>query len=136
MSGRRYGLAIAAVAVLLTVGSCGTLPEKRDRVTAKVSTFEQALSAGQHERLCATLAPSTREELEHSAKRKCELAIGDEALPVAGAVRGVDLYGDQARVVLEHDTVFLAHFPAGWKVTAAGCVTRPQQPYQCEIKGG
>ena len=35
-----------------------------------------------------------------------------------------------------HDTVFLAHFPTGWKITAAGCRPRPQRPYQCEIKGG
>jgi len=130
------GVAAAAAVVLVTVTSCGTPAERRDRVTADVTRFERALDAGRHTYLCAALAPSTREEVEQSAKSRCEQAIGDEDLPKAGAVRRVDVYGDQARVVLEHDTVFLAHFPTGWKVTAAGCRPRPQQPYQCEIKGG
>ncbi|MEV5886330.1 hypothetical protein AB0L74_27060 [Streptomyces sp. NPDC052020] len=62
--------------------------------------------------------------------------MSEQQLPQAGAVRTVDVYGGQARVVLGHDTVFLARFPAGWKVTAAGCRPRADQPYQCEIKGG
>ncbi|MEU9212187.1 hypothetical protein AB0D27_30680 [Streptomyces sp. NPDC048415] len=137
MSGRWYRADLVVVVVALaTVSACGTLSERRDGVTAEVTRFEQALHAAQHERLCAALAPATREELEQSAKSRCEQAIGEQELPAAGAVRGVAVYGDQAQVVLEHDTVFLAHFPAGWKVTAAGCRPRPQRPYQCEIKGG
>jgi uncharacterized protein YceK len=136
MSARWYGMCIAAAVALVTVSGCGTLTERRDAVTSEVTRFERALDARQAERLCAALAPATREELEQSAKHQCEQAIGDEDLPAAGAVRGVDVYGDQARAVLEHDTVFLAHFSAGWKVTAAGCLARSQRPYQCEIKGG
>ncbi|MEU7282881.1 hypothetical protein AB0A69_29500 [Streptomyces sp. NPDC045431] len=115
MARRWYGPGIAAVAVVVTVAvtSCGTLPERRDRVTAEAVRFEQALDAGRHERLCAALAPSTREELEQSAGRRCERAIGEEDVPRGGGVRGVDVYGDQARVVLEHDTLFLARFPGG-----------------------
>ncbi|MFI5519963.1 hypothetical protein [Streptomyces platensis] len=89
---------------------------------------------------CAALAPATREELEETAKSGCGPAISQaiegQELPASGAVRGLDVYGEQARVVLAEDTVFLAHFPTGWKVTAAGCRPRPQRPYQCEIKGG
>jgi hypothetical protein len=125
-----------AVLVLAMAGACGTPSERRDRVTALVTRFERALDAGQQERLCAALAPSTREELEQSAKRRCTQAIGEQALPAAGGIQRVDVYGEQARVVLAHDTVFLAHFPTGWKVTAAGCRPRPQRPYQCELKGG
>ncbi|MFJ2828430.1 hypothetical protein ACIPC1_12695 [Streptomyces sp. NPDC087263] len=121
---------------LATVSGCGTLAERRDAAASEVTRFERALDAQQPERLCAALAPSTREELEQSAKQRCEQAIGEQDLPSAGAVRGVDVYGDQARVVFEHDTVFLARFSAGWKVTAAGCLPRSQRPYQCEIKGG
>ncbi|MER5374933.1 hypothetical protein [Streptomyces sp. NPDC002553] len=135
MPGRWY-TSVAAVAILATVSSCGTPSGPRDRVTADVTRFEQALAAGQDAYLCAALAPSTRQELEQTTKSRCEQAIGEETLPAAGAVRQVDVYGDQARVVLEDDTLFLARFPAGWKVTAAGCLPRPQQPYQCEIKGG
>ncbi|MFB9462415.1 hypothetical protein [Streptomyces cinereospinus] len=124
------------LAILVTVGSCGTSSERRDGVTAEVVRFERALDTGRRAVLCAALAPSTKEELEQSTKSRCEQAIGEQDLPRAGAVRSVDTYGDQARVVLQHDTVFLAHFPEGWKVTAAGCRPRPQRPYQCEIKGG
>ncbi|MGW0468615.1 hypothetical protein ACWDX6_25680 [Streptomyces sp. NPDC003027] len=140
MRGRRYGPGIVILAALAAVSACSTLPERRDEVTDEVTRFEQALGAGQRQRLCAALAPATREELEQSAESRCERAIGqaieEQKLPAAGAVRGVDVYGDQARVVLERDTVFLARFPAGWKVTAAGCLPRPQRPYDCEIKGG
>lgn len=136
MSRRWYRPCIVAAAVVLTVSSCGSLSGRRDGAAAEVARFEKALNARQHERMCAALAPSTREELERSAKSRCGQAIGEEDLPAAGAVRRVDVYGDQARVVLEHDTVFLARFPTGWKVTAAGCVPRPQRPYQCEIQGG
>lgn len=136
MSGRWYGPGTMVVVVLAMAGACGTPSERRDGVTAQVARFERALDAGQHERLCTVLAPSTRDELEQSAKRPCAQAIGEQDLPAAGPVRRVDVYGEQARVVLDHDTVFLAHFPTGWKVTAAGCTPRPQRPYQCEIKGG
>ncbi|MCX5269381.1 hypothetical protein [Streptomyces sp. NBC_00199] len=124
------------MAIVVTVSSCGTPSGPRDRVTADVARFEQALAAGQDAYLCAALAPSTREEVEQAAKGRCERAIGGEDLPAAGTVRRVDVFGDQARVVLEDDTLFLARFPDGWKVTAAGCQPRPQQPYQCAIKGG
>ncbi|QDI73129.1 hypothetical protein CD934_05110 [Streptomyces calvus] len=134
MSGRTASVAV--LAVLVTVSSCGTPSERRGRVTEDVTRFERALDAGQPAQLCAALAPSTREELEQAAKTRCERAIGEQGLPRAGAVRSVDVYGGQARVVLEHDTVFLARFTDGWKVTAAGCRPRPQQPYQCEIKSG
>lgn len=68
-----------AVVVLATVGACGTPSERRDSVTAHVTRFERALDAGQRERLCTALAH----------------------VPAAGAVRHVDVYGDQARVVLD-----------------------------------
>lgn len=139
MRRRWYGPGGAAVVVCVAVSACSSLSERRDAVETEVIRFEQALDAGQHNRLCAALAPATREELEQSAKSGCDRAIGqaveEEELPAAGAVREVDVYGGQARVVLDHDTVFLARFPTGWRVTAAGCRPRPQQPYQCEIKG-
>jgi hypothetical protein len=140
MRRRRYGPAAGALVALATASGCDTLSARSDEVTAEVIRFERALVAGQSGRLCAALAPATKEELEQSAKSGCVQAIGqaiqEQELPAAGAVRGVDVYGDQARVLLEQDTVFLAHFSTGWKLTAAGCRPRPQRPYQCEIKGG
>ncbi|MFF8290028.1 hypothetical protein ACF068_12475 [Streptomyces sp. NPDC016309] len=140
MRGRWYVPWVTVPALLATASACGTPAERRDDVTAEVTRFERALDAGERERLCAALAPATREELEQSAKSGCDAAVAraveEHDLPAAGAVRDVDVYGDQARVVLERDTVFLARFPGGWKVTAAGCRPRPQRPYACGIKGG
>ena len=55
---------------------------------------------------------------------------------MGGAVRRTDVYGNQARAVLSSDTLFLSHFTSGWKVVAAGCEPRSEEPYECRIKGG
>ncbi|XVQ89797.1 hypothetical protein ACQP2K_21000 [Microbispora siamensis] len=52
----------------------------------------------------------------------------------AGAVRGVDVWGDEARVRVDGDTLFLHRFPDGWRVRAAGCEPHPEQPYECEVE--
>lgn len=88
------------------------------------------------DRVCAVLAPATVEELEQQAGSPCARAMSEESLPPGGPVRRTDVYGNQARAVLSSDTLFLSHFASGWKVVAAGCEPRPQEPYRCRIKGG
>ena len=34
------------------------------------------------------------------------------------------------------DTVFLAVFPGGWRVVAAGCTPHGDRPYDCVVQGG
>ncbi|MGA5504006.1 hypothetical protein [Streptomyces umbrinus] len=70
------------------------------------------------------------EELGLSAASPRAQALREEPLPVGGAVRRTDVYGSQARAVLSADTLFLSHFTSGWKVVAAGCEPRSQEPYQ------
>ncbi|MFE5208015.1 hypothetical protein [Streptomyces sp. NPDC056600] len=144
MRGSRYGHATARAAVLALVlaalGACGAVEDRRDAAQAEATRFELDRDAGRHALLCAALAPGTRDELEQTAGSGCpraiRQAIEEDELPAAGAVRAVDVWGDQARVVLEGDTLFLSQFPGGWKVTAAGCESRPDQPYRCGLKGG
>ncbi|MFI9306898.1 hypothetical protein [Streptomyces triculaminicus] len=126
---------LTGLLLAVTTTACGSLDERRDDARAAAVRFEQALRGGRTAVLCAVLAPGTREEVEQSAEEPCDRAVEGERLPAGGTVRHMDVYGDQARAVLEHDTLFLAHFDAGWKVTAAGCEPRGEQPYQCEIKG-
>jgi hypothetical protein len=135
MAGRACRVAVAVV-LAAAVSACSTLSERRDDVRSAVNGWERALDERAYERACAALAPGTVEELEQSADSPCAKALGEEQLKPGGAVRLVDVYGNQAWAVLTADTVFLSRFTEGWKVVAAGCEPRPQQPYQCRIKGG
>ncbi len=125
-------LSVSALAV-----GCGGADGRDFGARAAAAAFERALAAYDATALCTALAPGTRDELESSAKAPCARSIAAEDLPTGGAARTVDVYGRQARVVLDADTLFLSRFPGGWKVVAAGC--RPDgadRPYACEIKGG
>ena len=53
-----------------------------------------------------------------------------------GRVEKVSVYDTSGQVRYDDDVVFLADFPEGWKVTAAGCVPQPDAPYDCKVQGG
>ncbi|MDQ1032662.1 hypothetical protein QF035_010244 [Streptomyces umbrinus] len=136
MGGRTCGVAVCVLLAVGTVGGCGTAAERQDDVRDTTAAFQAALSEGAYSRACSVLAPATVEELEQSASSPCAKALREESLRPGGALRNADVYGNQARAVLSADTLFLSHFSTGWKVVAAGCEPRPQEPYQCRIKGG
>ncbi|MGW3152172.1 MULTISPECIES: hypothetical protein [Streptomyces] len=131
---RWTGVAVFTCAVGLA--GCTTLGEREAAASTAALRFEESVRRADGTRACAALAPQTRQELEQSAKAPCAEALPGEQLTYGGLVREVQVYGQQAQVVLTTDTLFLSVFPSGWKVTAAGCAPRPQQPYQCQIKGG
>ncbi|MCG5436268.1 hypothetical protein [Micromonospora foliorum] len=85
---------------------------------------------------CPLLAPDTLAELEQSADKPCAEAILAEDLPKPGSVSASEVYGQRAQVRLSGDTVFLAVFPGGWRVVAAGCTARGEKPYDCVLQGG
>ncbi|WP_244190334.1 hypothetical protein [Streptomyces caeruleatus] len=120
----------------VTTGCGAAAGERGDAASAAATGFTAALQRADGRQACALLAPSTLDELEKSEQTSCDRAVIQEQLPAGDTVRTVDVYGDQARVVLTDDTLFLAHVPTGWKVTAAGCTPRPRQPYDCTVKGG
>ncbi|MEU8138285.1 hypothetical protein [Streptodolium elevatio] len=133
---RRLPVHLAVAVSLAAVCGCSTPSERRDAATAAARHYAQAVRAGDWAMACAALAPTSREELEQAGKSSCPDALGQEELPDAGEARHTDVHGNQARVVFAQDTVFLARFPSGWKVTAAGCHEQAgDEPYQCEIKG-
>jgi hypothetical protein len=124
---------IAAGVVLLA--GCSSVPDRAEAASGVALGMLTAVAAGNGESACATLAPETLHELEESAEQPCTEAILDEDLPQPGQVIGADVYGQWAQVRLAGDVVFLAVFPEGWRVVAAGCRSRGEQPYDCRLEG-
>jgi hypothetical protein len=123
-------LGLAAV-----LAGCGAPQEQRDTAAQVAQRLLTAVQQRDGATACDQLAPATRSAVEDQAGKPCPEAIGDEDLPQPGDVRTVDVYGQWARVVLADDTVFLATFPQGWRVVAAGCTPQGRQPYQCSVEG-
>ncbi|MFG2651461.1 hypothetical protein [Streptomyces sp. NPDC048436] len=125
----------AGVAVLALAG-CSSLTSREAAATAAAERFERLRP--QPQAACRQLAPETFDELEQSAKSACPQALAELELPAAGSVTDTDVYGRQARVVLDGDTLFLASVAGSWKITAAGCAPpdATERPYDCLLKGG
>ncbi|MFD7321705.1 hypothetical protein ACFV9D_11575 [Streptomyces sp. NPDC059875] len=129
-------LASAAVSVgLMGLAGCTGTEGRARTAEAAALAFVAELRGPDLGRACEALAPSTREELEEEGgcvRALTALRLGPAA---AGAVR-TEVYGSQARVVHGDENIYLASFPDGWKITAAGCTPRPGRPDRCVVKGG
>jgi hypothetical protein len=109
----------------------------RGRAAADVATrLLTAVQGKDGAAACALLAPDTASEVEQSGGKPCPEAILDEDLPGPSAVTGTAVYGQWAQVRIGTDTVFLGAFRGGWRVVAAGCKSRGDRPYDCEVQGG
>jgi hypothetical protein len=124
--------------VTLALGAAGCAPagDRAQAADAVAVKLLRAVSAHDGSGACGLLAPDTAAEVAKSGQKSCAEAILDEDLPAPGAVNSTDVYGQWAQVRLTDDTVFLAVFPGGWRVVAAGCTPRGQRPYDCELQGG
>ncbi|RZU53669.1 hypothetical protein EV385_5602 [Krasilnikovia cinnamomea] len=127
-------LAGATLAAAAMVGCAGCA--ERDGAATAVQYLSAAVTAGDGAAACEVLAPETRAAVTESAGVSCPEAIIDAGLTPLGAVHSVAVYGQWARVVTDHDTVFLAAFGSGWKVVAAGCRSQGERPYDCRVQGG
>jgi hypothetical protein len=129
---------LVTLLALLALAGCATPGERATAAEEAATGFLRALREGDAQRACAALAPRAREELASSAGADCSRAVTEVPPPARASARRVDIYGGQAMVQVRGDTLFLAHFPAGWRVTAAACRPRPGQGqgYACDIQGG
>ncbi len=121
---------VVGIVALLLLAGCSSDVAARDASAAAVA-FVRAEPAG----ACELLAPDTRERV--AEKADCAQALAKLGLPSASVVRQVEVAGESAQVRLDDQVVFLAHFPDGWRVTAAGCVRDdpdPSVPYTCEVE--
>jgi len=124
---RRRALAIAGGAVVLLTGcSAAQQPEVEDVATA----FEDP--ATEAEARCALLAPKTLVAMEKDGS--CTEAVGQLSFD-GGEVIAVEIWGGEAQVRFDGDTVFLTETSAGWRVVAAGCQAQGDAPYDCEVEG-
>ena len=130
---------MAAVLLVLAVAALPGCAAPGGRGTAAADVATRLLTAVKGQdgaAACALLAPDTASEVEQSGGKPCAEAILDEDLPEPATVTGTAVYGQWAQVRVGADTEFLAVFPGGWRVVAAGCRSRGERPYDCEVQGG
>jgi hypothetical protein len=132
-----FGRIIAGAAVLCTMAlistGCGSQTRAQE-ARAAADAFLTAVSNSDWTSACANLLPKTREQLESLTGSDCDQAL--ESLNLQGAhTAGVEVWGDQALARTSGDAVFLTELSDGWRVRAAGCQTRGEQPAECELEG-
>ena len=123
-----------ALALALGLAGCGA-PAERQEAGAAADRFA-ADEAADPAAACALLAPRTLESVEKNGT-PCPQALPEDDLPAPGSRGVVSVAGHSAQVRFTGDTVFLALFDDGWKVTAAGCSRTsddPATPYDCAIE--
>ena len=130
----RHG-AVGGLAAVLLVGGCGTKDAESQNAAVVAVEFARAAHADPT-LACDLLTPETAGEL--STRSTCAEALAEAQLPVGptGGDPHTEVFGSHAMIELSTDTLFLARFSDGWRVTAAGC--RPQgagRPYDCAVKG-
>lgn len=121
---------MAAVALCLLVGVAGCADPDEPEVRQVAGAF----AADGPQRRCDLLAPDTLSALVEDEGTACPEAVG--GLPLgSGAVESVEVWGEDALVHLSDDVLFLTRTDAGWRVSAAGCVSRGEAPYRCRVEG-
>lgn len=103
---RVFGLVLA----VLLAASCSSRTDERPRAEQAVNQFHAAFKKDDGAAACALLAPQTRHEVEKSAEAPCDQAITDADLPDLGRLQATDVYGNEARIVADGDTVFVSDF--------------------------
>jgi hypothetical protein len=125
----RFRIVLAASSLLALTGCADG--GRTAAAGAVASRMLAAVAAADGTTACALLAPRTAATFENA----CPRAILEQKLPPPGRVRSAQVFGQWAQVRLDGDTVFLAVFPGGWRVVAAGCTPQGSRPYDCTVEG-
>ncbi len=129
---------IAALLALVSVTGCAGRGSAENGAVSDAS--EQFISAAstQPAKACDLLAPATLESIA-SDDEECATAMADLGVEMVGAggpALRAQVYGRDAIVQWDDQTMFLARFDGGWLVTAAGCTPRGKDlPYDCSVEG-
>ncbi|MER7521074.1 hypothetical protein [Streptomyces sp. NPDC126499] len=134
--GTPLGVVLGTLLTAALLAGCGASAPREDAATRAGVEFSRALASRDYRAACALLAPESREALTEDGKAACVTALRDAGVPSGGAGLDVQVYGRQALLRMERDTLFLSLFERGWRVTAAGCVPQAEdEPYRCSVKG-
>ncbi|SNY50219.1 hypothetical protein SAMN05421748_110260 [Paractinoplanes atraurantiacus] len=119
--------------VVASISGCATVGDQEGAAAGVAARLLSAVEAGDGDAACAALAPETAKSVAED--EPCPEAILDKSLPRPGQVVETSVYGQWAQVKLTDDTIFLAAFPEGWRVVAAGCTPQASRPYDCSVEG-
>jgi hypothetical protein len=133
VGGRSLPLALAALAVAAGLVGC-TAGTERSEVQQVAVDFVTAIEDGNGQVACGLLTTEAEESVSGATEVSCETAVLN--IDESGSdVQHIQVWGDAAQVKLGSDTVFLQRLPAGWQVRAAGCQSRPDAAYNCDVEG-
>ena len=129
----RASVPLVLVLLALAASGCGA---DDDTVRATATRFVEAVAAGDGATACAQLTPDTRAALEKESGHRCREAAADlsDALE-PGSVTSVEVYvGNAIAELSSGEAAFLEEGAEGWRVSAAGCTPRNQEPYDCRLE--
>lgn len=129
---RRALPAVVTVAALATGRGSG----HEDAVLDVGDTHGQAVSSGEWASACALLAPTTRSELQQSAGKPCDQALREEEPPAVSGEPAGHVYGTQAQLRYDGETLLLSQYDGRWRSVATACQPRPRRPHDCPVKVG
>jgi hypothetical protein len=140
MTNRRRSLAgtaaVLTVVGALAVGASGCAGTSGS--TAAAQTARAAVrAAATHDTatLCGLLAQSTVQQLEQDQSAPCAQAASSLNLGSPTGGGAAQVWGRSAMVPVGSATVFLTDVNGRWRVLAAGCTLREEQPAECALGG-
>ena len=128
--------ALAIVVLLAIACLCAGCGDRSGGAAAVVERFQAALDGRDGAGACAELSDATASALAQEEGRRCDEAILDLDLAVAGEVADTSVYVTSASASLRGGgTLFLDEASEGWEISAAGCrPSAPDRPYDCELE--
>ena len=137
MSGTaRLTPAAALASVVLVIAGCSGSNPEADAAAQVAVEFHRTVSSGTPSAGCDFLAPGVVEKLENGSAGTCGAKLSALNLTPATRATEAKAFGSSAQVFLDGDIVFLTKTGGHWKITAAGCTSRGERPYDCDVEGG
>lgn len=129
---------MTATVLSVAISGCSGSGVRSSEAAGAAAAFHAAAADADYEGACAMLTRAARTTLEDGQEGSCPVRLAATGLgrtDTAGGVVSVSVFGRNAQVIMDGDTLFLTLAGGRWKVTGAGCVARDERPYKCEVEG-